>query len=57
MNNINNIAEELVSSENLGTYILMISLLSMIDEVPIPSTFSQQTIKITLSYSRNRIYQ
>ena len=57
MNNINNIAEELVSSENVGTYILMISLLSMIDEVPIPSTFSQQTIKITLSYSRNRIYQ
>ena len=44
-NNINTIAEELVSLEDIGTYILMI-LLSMMDEVPIASTLNNKTVDI-----------
>lgn len=47
-NNINTIAEELVSLEDIGTYILMI-LLSMMDEVSF--NLSSTNYQTTWSYS------
>lgn len=43
-NNINTIAEEIVLLEDISTYILMILLLSMMNQVPIASTLNNKTV-------------